>query len=43
VFLRTIAIGHLIAAVVVGLLDLGKTRWLRKKLDEESEQVGRLI
>jgi hypothetical protein len=39
--LRTM--GHLVAAMVVGLLDFGETRWLRKRLDDEDDQVGRLI
>lgn len=36
-------IAHVIAAIAAGVLDLGETRWLRKKLDEEDDQVGRLI
>lgn len=32
-----------LAAVILGLLDLGETRWLRKKVDAENEKVGRLI
>jgi hypothetical protein len=36
-------IGHLIAAVLAGRLDIGATSWLRKKLDEVEREVGRLI
>jgi hypothetical protein len=36
-------IWHLIAATVLGLLDIGDTPWLRKELEEEGDQVGRLI
>jgi hypothetical protein len=37
------AVGHVIAAIAVGLLDLGETPWLRKKVEKENDQIGRLI
>ena len=36
----TSTIGHLIAAVVVGLRDIGDTPWLRAKLNEEPARLS---
>ncbi len=38
-----ITVARILAAVLVGLLGGGDTPWLRKKVEEEDEQTGKLV